>query len=52
MFRDDFVWGVASSAYQVEGREEGDGCGKSIWDTFTEEGRIFDGSMKNEKCTL
>ena len=33
MFRDDFVWGVASSAYQIEGREEGDGCGKNIWDT-------------------
>ena len=43
MFRDDFVWGVASSAYQIEGREEGDGCGKNIWDTFTEQGRILDG---------
>lgn len=43
MFRDDFVWGVASSAYQIEGREENDGCGKNIWDTFTEEGHIQDG---------
>ena len=25
MFCDDFVWGVASSAYQVEGKEEGEG---------------------------
>lgn len=34
MFRDDFVWGVASSAYQVEGRDPEDGCGKNIWDTL------------------
>lgn len=50
MFRDDFVWGVASSAYQVEGREEGDGCGKSIWDTFTEQGRILDGHTAAVAC--
>ncbi len=42
MFRDDFVWGVASSAYQIEGRDPEDGCGRMIWDTFTEEGRILD----------
>lgn len=50
MFRDDFVWGVASSAYQVEGREEGDGCGKTIWDTFTEQGRISDGQDASVSC--
>lgn len=50
MFRDDFVWGVASSAYQIEGREEGDGCGKNIWDTFTEEGRILDGHNAYTAC--
>ena len=43
MFREDFVWGVAGSAYQVEGRDKEDGCGTSIWDTFTEEGHILDG---------
>lgn len=42
MFRDDFVWGVASSAYQVEGRAENDGAGKCIWDTFIEEGKTFE----------
>ena len=50
MFRDDFVWGVASSAYQVEGRNENDGCGKNIWDTFTEEGRILDGHNSYVAC--
>lgn len=50
MFREDFVWGVASSAYQIEGREEGDGCGKSIWDTFAEQGRVLDGYNANITC--
>ncbi|MBO5146153.1 MAG: beta-glucosidase [Lachnospiraceae bacterium] len=40
MFRDDFVWGVASSAYQIEGRDADDGVGKCIWDVFAEEGRV------------
>lgn len=50
MFRDDFVWGVASSAYQVEGRDAEDGCGKNIWDTFAEEGRILDGKDAYTAC--
>lgn len=50
MFRDDFVWGVASSAYQVEGRDPEDGCGKMIWDTFIEEGRIPDGKDATVAC--
>lgn len=40
MFRDDFVWGVASSSYQVEGTDANDGRGKTVWDAFTEAGRI------------
>ena len=50
MFRDDFVWGVASSAYQIEGRDPEDGCGKNIWDTFAEEGRILDGKDAYTAC--
>mgnify|MGYP001068137977 FL=1 len=50
MFRDDFVWGVASSAYQVEGRDPEDGCGKNIWDTFAEGGRILDGKDAYTAC--
>lgn len=38
MFRDDFVWGVASSSYQVEGTDANDGRGKTVWDAFTEAG--------------
>ena len=34
-FPDDFVWGTASSAYQVEGAWQEDGKGPSVWDTYT-----------------
>lgn len=33
-FPEDFLWGSASAAYQVEGAWESDGKGRSVWDEF------------------
>ena len=34
MNRPDFVWGVATASYQIEGAVDADGRLPSIWDTF------------------
>ena len=33
-FPKDFIWGAATSSYQIEGAANVDGRGASIWDTF------------------
>ena len=44
-FPKDFVWGTATSSYQIEGAVNEDGRGRSIWDTFSHTpGKIEDGS--------
>jgi len=34
-FPEGFVWGAATSAYQIEGAANVDGRGPSVWDTFS-----------------
>lgn len=35
VFPEDFVWGAAAAAYQIEGAHVADGKGLSVWDMFT-----------------
>lgn len=50
MFRDDFVWGVASSSYQIEGTDPDDGRGRNIWDTFIEQGGTYEHHNAEVAC--
>jgi len=44
-FPKDFLWGTATSSYQIEGAVNEDGRGKSIWDVFSHTpGKIEDGT--------
>jgi beta-glucosidase len=50
-FPDDFKWGVATSAYQIEGAHDTDGKGPSVWDSFCQvPGKIADGSDGTDAC--
>ncbi len=50
-FPPGFVWGVATSAYQIEGAANEDGRGKSIWDTFSHTpGTTFQGHTGDVAC--
>lgn len=40
--RNQFTWGVATSAYQIEGGRYQGGKGQSIWDRFADIGRMPD----------
>jgi len=44
-FPKDFLWGTATSSYQIEGAVNEDGRGPSIWDIFSHtQGKIEDGT--------
>lgn len=47
-FKRDFLFGVATAAYQIEGAVNEDGRGKTVWDTFCETpGKIARGESGN-----
>jgi beta-glucosidase len=50
-FPNSFVWGAASSSYQIEGAHDADNKGPSIWDTFCRrEGAVFAGHTGDVAC--
>jgi beta-glucosidase len=50
-FPRDFIWGTATSAFQIEGASRTDGKGPSIWDDFCSvPGAIADGSNGDIAC--
>ncbi|HEX7022706.1 MAG TPA: GH1 family beta-glucosidase [Trueperaceae bacterium] len=50
-FPADFVWGVATSSYQIEGATREDGRGPSIWDTFcATPGKVAGGGNGDIAC--
>jgi len=47
----EFLWGVSTSSYQIEGAANEDGRGPSIWDVYCRQpGRIANGDTGDVAC--
>ena len=50
-FGDDFIWGVSTAAYQIEGAHDKDNKGLSIWDVFVKKkNKIFQNQHGDRAC--
>ncbi|OAM88881.1 GH1 family beta-glucosidase [Termitidicoccus mucosus] len=51
MFPENFIWGAATAAYQIEGAVAEDGRGPSVWDDLVRQpGRIWEGHTGETAC--
>jgi beta-glucosidase len=51
LFGENFTWGVATGAYQIEGAWNADGKGLSVWDDFShKKGKIKDHTSGDVAC--
>jgi len=51
LFPNDFVWGAAAAAYQIEGAYNEDGRGLSVWDAFAHRpGQVYNGDTGDTAC--
>lgn len=48
--RADFIWGVSTSSFQIEGAAKEDGRGPSIWDTYCSNGEIANHDTADIAC--
>ena len=47
----DFLWGVATAAYQIEGATWANGRGCSIWDTYCRTpGKVYEAHNGDVAC--
>ena len=50
-FPKEFVWGVATASYQIEGAVYEDGRSESIWDRFSRTpGKVLNGDTGDVAC--
>ena len=48
--RRDFIWGVSTSSFQIEGATREDGRGPSVWDTYGQTGAIANHDTGDVAC--
>ena len=48
--RRNFIWGVSTSSFQIEGATREDGRGPSVWDTYGQQGQTTSKDTGDVAC--